>query len=81
MTLVEARKVTQIYGKYLEVIAGKLHIFFLARVPESFLPFPKKILEEAINIVAAHSYTMCKWGQSPFFIMHDYVEEFSTEYN
>ena len=52
MTLDEASKIVQIWGRYLEYFQGKLNFIFSARIPESFLPCPLKTIEEAINIVA-----------------------------
>jgi len=58
MTLNEADKIVKIWGKYLEYSSGKLVLIFDSYIPESFLPFPKKILEEALNIVAEHYHGM-----------------------
>lgn len=52
MTLDEASKIVNIWGIYLEHVFGKLNLLFGACIPESFLPFPKDTLEEALNIVA-----------------------------
>ncbi|MEK7520048.1 MAG: hypothetical protein AAB581_02290 [Patescibacteria group bacterium] len=51
MTLDEASKIVQIWGIYLEYFQGKLIFIFSASIPESFLPFPLKTIEEAVNIV------------------------------
>ena len=51
MTLNEASKITQIWGRYLEFVGGKLLIVFGARIPESFLRFPIGTLQEALNIM------------------------------
>jgi hypothetical protein len=56
MTLNEASKITQIWGRYLEYMGGKLLIVFGARIPESFLPFPIDILEEALNIMIEYHH-------------------------
>lgn len=56
MTLDEADKIVRIWGIYLEHFWGKLNIAFMARIPYSFLPFPIKTLEEAINIIAEYYY-------------------------
>jgi hypothetical protein len=58
MTLDEASKIVKIWGIYLEYVGGKLVSLFGAYIPESFLPFPKKTLEEALNIVAEHHHNM-----------------------
>jgi hypothetical protein len=51
MTLNEASKITQIWGRYLEYMGGKFLIVFGARVPESFLPFPIDNIAEALNMM------------------------------
>lgn len=56
MTFEKANKIVQIWGKYLEYASGKLMSAFGARIPESFLPFPKKTLEEALNIIAEYHH-------------------------
>ena len=58
MTFQEANKIFQIWGVYLEYVHGKLNFIFGGHIPESFLPFPLKTLEEAINIVAEHYHNM-----------------------
>ena len=50
MTKGEARKIFKSWQEYME-IADKLRKLF-SSIPESFLPYPKEILEEAINMVA-----------------------------
>jgi len=54
MTLEEANKIFEHWKGYSE-IADKMHKIFLV-VPESFLPYPIDILEEALNIVAKHYF-------------------------
>ena len=58
MTLDKASKIVNIWGVYLEYIGGKLNIIFGAYIPESFLPFPKETLEEALNTVAEYHHNM-----------------------
>jgi hypothetical protein len=53
MTLKDADKIAHIWGRYLEY-CSKLACVFSSSVPESFLPFPKNTLEEALNIMAEH---------------------------
>jgi len=53
MTFNEADKIVHIYGRYLEY-CSHITIIFCCRIPESFLPFPKDTLEEALNIMAEH---------------------------
>lgn len=58
MTLEDADKIVNIWGVYLEYIHGKLSIIFGPQIPESFLPFSPRTLEEALNIVAQHYHEM-----------------------
>lgn len=50
MTIEEAKKIFDVWREYIE-IADKLHSIFHI-VPESFLPYPADVLEEALDIVA-----------------------------
>ena len=54
VTLEEAQKIFKQWQAYQE-IGDKLHTIFNT-VPESFLPYPAEILEEALNIVAKHYF-------------------------
>jgi len=54
MTLEQSQKIQMAWGKFLEVTYGKLMMFFWSNIPESFLPYPKKEIECALNIVAEH---------------------------
>ena len=54
MHLKDADKIVQEWGKHLEYVYSKLAVVFMAHIPESFLPYPKIIIEEAINIVISH---------------------------
>jgi hypothetical protein len=58
MTFDEANKIVHIWGTYLEYCQGRLHSIFFSHIPESFLPFPKDTIEEALNIVAKHYHNM-----------------------
>lgn len=58
MTLNEAGKIVQSWGKYLEYAHGKLMCIFGESIPESFLPFPENTLKEALNILAEHQRTL-----------------------
>ena len=58
MTFDKANKIVHIGGAYLEYCQGRLHSIFLSNIPESFLPFPKETIEEALNIVAEHHHNM-----------------------
>ena len=54
MTFTEADKIVQIWVRYLEYVSGKVAMVFGVRIPESFLPFPKDVLNEALNIMSEH---------------------------
>jgi len=54
MTLEEANKIYIDWKEYME-IADKLNKVF-SIVPESFLPYPLEILEEALNIIAKYYF-------------------------
>lgn len=58
MTLEEANKITNLWGKYLEHTHGKLGRLFFNKIPESLLPYPKKVIEEACNIMAEHYFKL-----------------------
>ncbi|MDO8639846.1 MAG: hypothetical protein Q7R53_02875 [bacterium] len=52
MTFQEAEKIVGVYGKFLEYAFGRFNLLFFGRIPESFLPYSKEYLSEALNIVA-----------------------------
>jgi len=54
MTKEEARKIFDSWREYME-IADKLRKLFVS-IPESFLPYPKETLEEALNIIAKNYF-------------------------
>lgn len=59
MTIDEADKVVSIWGKYLEYCSGRFNMIFLhnkGKIPESLLPFPKLVLEDALNIMDKHYF-------------------------
>lgn len=56
MELEEASKIVKIWGTHLEYVGGKLMIIFGAHIPESFLPYPKSDIEDALNMLAKHYY-------------------------
>ena len=56
MTLEEADKIIQIWGKYVEYAHGKLFIVFGNYIPESFLPFSIDTIEEASNIIGEYHH-------------------------
>ncbi len=56
MTLEEASKITNLWGKYLEHTNGKMMRLFLTKIPQSLLPYPKDVIEEACNVMAEHYF-------------------------
>lgn len=54
MNLKTADAIRMDWGKFLEITNGNLMMIFLTNIPESLLPYPKKTIEEALNIVAKH---------------------------
>ena len=55
MIIDTASKIVDIWGKHIEY-CSKLHNIFVPHIPESFLPFPKEIIEEASNIITEQHY-------------------------
>ena len=53
-----AEKIMHDFGKFMELTHGNLTFLFLNKVPESLLPYPKKKIEEALNIMAKHFYSI-----------------------
>lgn len=56
MTFAEANKIFKIWSGWYWPSHFILHSIFLSKIPESFLPYPQDILEEALNIVARQYY-------------------------
>ncbi len=56
MTVQEADKIRKIWGIYLEYCFGRFNMLFQGNIPESLLPFPKPVLEEALNILDRHYF-------------------------
>jgi len=56
VTLEEASKIIDIWGKYLEFENSRFMLLFLSSIPESFLPFPKVVIEEASNMMAKYHH-------------------------
>jgi hypothetical protein len=54
MKLESADKITSIWARYIQDTHPKLLYVFGVDIPESFLPFPIKTLEDAINIQAEY---------------------------
>lgn len=57
MTFDKADKIIKIWGRYLEY-CSKLNLVFGAHIPESFLPLPKEMIEEAGNLVAEYYHNV-----------------------
>jgi hypothetical protein len=56
MTLQEANKITQLYGRYMEHVNGKMMRLFFAKIPQSLLPYPKDVILEACNVMAQYYF-------------------------
>ena len=52
MTLNEENKIFKEWKEYQEINDKLMKFFMFSGIPESFLPYPKETLEEALNIVA-----------------------------
>ena len=51
MTLQQADKIIQIWGKYLEYVSRINFSIFMSSIPESTLPFPREVIMEATEIM------------------------------
>lgn len=61
MKIEEADKIMRVWGKYLEHCSGKLNMLFWrdgGKIPESLLPYPKIILDEALNMMDEHYHNI-----------------------
>ena len=56
MNFTEANKIFKIWSKWYWPSHFILHSVFLNKIPESFLPYQKNVLEEALNIIAKQYY-------------------------
>ena len=56
MNIIEADKIFKNWSKWFWPCHFILHSIFLSKIPESFLPYPKDVLEEALNITAKLYY-------------------------
>jgi len=56
MTLIEANEIFKVWKEWYWPCHFLLHSALGPTIPESFLPYPKDVLEEALNIVAKHYY-------------------------
>jgi len=64
MTLDEANRIVRIWGAYLEYCHDRLQALFIANIPESLLPYPPAMLEEALNIIAKHYHDIGDYDKS-----------------
>ena len=56
MMLIEAKEIYKVWKEWFWPCHFLLDSVFGPTIPESFLPYPKDVLEEALNIVAKHYY-------------------------
>lgn len=56
MTFEEASKIVNMWGLHIEHRHWILHALFFSSIPESCLPFAKRDIEKALNIVAEHHH-------------------------
>ena len=56
MTLIEANKVFEVWKEWYWPCHFLLRSVFCTSIPESFLPYPQDVLQEALNTVAKHYY-------------------------
>ncbi len=56
MTINEANKIFRDWKEYAEINDKLMKFFMFSGIPESFLPYPKEMLEEALNIVAKNYF-------------------------
>lgn len=56
MTFEEANQIMNFWGDFLAESFGKLNMLFAPDIPESFLPYPKDVLLEALNIMGKYYF-------------------------
>lgn len=56
MTLIEAEEIFKVWKEWYWPCHFLLNSVFGPGIPESFLPYPKDVLEEALNIIAKRYY-------------------------
>ena len=54
MTFIEADKIFKTWSRWYWSSHFMLHAIFISKIPESFLPYPQAIIEEALNIVSEY---------------------------
>jgi hypothetical protein len=59
MTPIEAEEIFKVWKEWYWPCHFLLDSVFGPGIPESFLPYPKDVLEEALNIIAKRYYLYC----------------------
>lgn len=54
MSLELADAIRMEWGKFCEMTSASLTLIFMARIPESLLPYPRETIEEAMNLIIEH---------------------------
>lgn len=54
MKVEHALKIVHVWGRHLDQIHGRLMMVFMMKIPESLLPFPLTIIEEAVKVLGEH---------------------------
>lgn len=54
MDLKLADRIRLDYGKFLEISNESLIMFFVSKIPQSLLPYPKEKIIEALDVIARH---------------------------
>ena len=53
-----AHAITTDWSKFIEITNGNLMMLFGTQIPQSLLPYPKKIIIEALDLVAQYFYSI-----------------------
>jgi hypothetical protein len=80
MTIIEAREIFRVWKEWYWPCHFLLDSVFGPTIPESFLPYPKDVLEEALNIVAKHYHEsgnirLSKGIQDAMMSVHYYAKD------
>ena len=51
LTIEQAQKVSDVWASFVEFTQGSLMMAFRSSIPESFLPYPKAVIHQAMDIV------------------------------
>ena len=57
MDLKTAERIMHDFGKFTEIAHGNLLLFFLGEIPECLLPYQKKTIEEALQIMEVYYHS------------------------